>query len=48
MPAADLLGMTLKELKRETETVAIVAVSTRLGQRVAREELMAAAMRVWE
>jgi hypothetical protein len=48
MPTADLLGMTLKELKREIESGAIVAVSTRLGQRVAREELMAAAMRVWE
>lgn len=48
MPAADLLGMTLKELKREIETGAIVAVSTRLGQRVTREELVAAAMRVWE
>jgi hypothetical protein len=46
--AADLLGMTLKELKREIESGAIVAVSTRLGQRVTREELIAAAMRVWE
>jgi hypothetical protein len=48
MPAADLLGITLKELKREVESGAIVAVSTKLGQRVAREELMAAAMRVWD
>ena len=48
MPAADLLEMTLKELKREIESGAIVAVSTKLGQRVTREELMAAAMRVWE
>ncbi|HYO78321.1 MAG TPA: hypothetical protein VE010_17815 [Thermoanaerobaculia bacterium] len=31
MPAADLLGMTLKGLKREIESGAIVAVSTRLG-----------------
>jgi hypothetical protein len=48
MPAAELLGMTLKELKREIESGAIVAVSTRLGQRVTREELVAAAMRVFE
>ena len=48
MTAADLLGMTLKELKREIESGAIVAVSTRLGQRVAREELIAASMLLWE
>jgi hypothetical protein len=48
MSAADLLEMTLKELKREIESGAIVAVWTKLGQRVTREELMAAAMRVWE
>jgi lambda repressor-like predicted transcriptional regulator len=46
--AAGLLAMTLKELKREIETGSIVAVSTRLGQRVAREELVAAAMGIWE
>lgn len=48
MTAAELLGMTLKELKREIEDGAIVAVSTRLGRRVAREEMIAAAMGVWE
>jgi len=48
LPAAELLGMTLKELKREIETGAIVAVSTGLGQRVTREEMIAAAMRRWE
>jgi hypothetical protein len=48
MPAAELLGLTLKELKREIEDGAIVAVSTRLGQRIPREEMMAAAMQVWE
>jgi hypothetical protein len=48
MTAASLLGMTLKELKQEIEDGAIVAVSTRLGQKVSREEMMAAAMRVWE
>lgn len=48
MSVEGLLGMTLKELKREIESGAIVAVSTKLGQRVAREELIAAAMRLWE
>ncbi|HEY0144533.1 MAG TPA: hypothetical protein VGF48_26855 [Thermoanaerobaculia bacterium] len=48
MPAAELLGMTLKVIKREIEDGAIVAVSTRLGQRIPREEMMAAAMQVWE
>ena len=48
MTAADLLGFTLKELKREIEDGAIVAVSTALGQRMAKEELMAAAMQKWE
>lgn len=46
MSAADLLGMTLNQLKREIDDGAIVAVSTRLGQRVTREEMIAAAMRV--
>jgi hypothetical protein len=40
--------MSLKELKREIEDGAIVAVSTRMGVKVSKEELMAAAMRVWE
>jgi hypothetical protein len=48
MTAAGLLGMSLEELKREIGSGGIVAVSTRLGQRVAREELIAAAMRTWE
>lgn len=48
LTAADLLGMTLKELKREVEDGAIVAVSTGLGQRITREEMIAAAMRLWE
>jgi len=48
MTAADLLGMTLKELRREIEDGSIVAVSTGLRQRVTREEIIAAAMRVWE
>ena len=44
MTAAELLGMTLGELKREVEVGAIVAVSTSLGRRVARGELVAAVM----
>jgi hypothetical protein len=48
MTAAFLLGITLAELKREIEVGAIVAVSTRLGVKVPREELMAAALRIWE
>jgi hypothetical protein len=40
--------VTANQLKRELETGAIVAVSTRLGQRVAREEMIAAAFRTWE
>ena len=48
MSAAGLLGMTLKELKREIESDAIVAVSTPVGQKVPREEMVAVAMRVWE
>src|SRR5947209_7089123 len=48
MTAADHLGMSLKELKKEIEDGAIVAVSTRTGVKVSKEELMAAAMRVWE
>src|SRR5258708_1044746 len=48
MTAADLLGMTLKELRREIEDGSIVAVSTGLGQRVTRQEMIAAAMGVWE
>jgi len=40
--------MTIKELKTELETGAIVAVSTRLGRRVPREEMIAAAMRTCE
>jgi hypothetical protein len=48
MTASLLLGMTLKELKKEIEDGAIVAVSTRVGQRIAREELIAVAMQKWD
>lgn len=46
--AADLLGITMRELKRDIDDGAIVAVSTGVGMRVPKEELIAAAMRVWE
>ncbi len=48
LPAAKLLGKTFEALKREIADGSIVAVSTRLGQRVPREEMIAAAMRAWE
>src|SRR5438270_12110635 len=48
MTAAAHLGMSLKQLKREIEDGAIVAFSTRMGVKVSKEELMAAAIRVWE
>jgi hypothetical protein len=48
MQAADLLGMTFAEMRQEIADGAIVAVSTRLGQRVTKEEMIAAAMRIWE
>jgi len=48
MTAADLLGFTLKELKREIEDGAIVAVWTALGERMTREELVAVAMQKWD
>ena len=48
MTAADLLGMALKDLKRDIGDGVIVATSTPLGVRVAREEVIGAAMRLWE
>src|SRR4051812_20566708 len=48
LTSAELLGMTFAELQREVENGSIVAVSTRLGRRVPREELITVAMRVWE
>jgi hypothetical protein len=48
MTAADLLGMTLKELKADIEDGAIVAVSTALGIRLSKEELIALAMEKWD
>ena len=48
MTAAGLLGMSFQGLKKEIADGGIVAVSTRLGQRVTHEEMVAAAMRIWE
>jgi hypothetical protein len=48
MTAADLLGMTLKELKADIEDGVIVAVSTALGMRLSKEELIALAMEKWD
>ena len=48
LPAAKLLGIPFEALKREISDGSIVAVSTRLGQRIPREEMIAAAMRTWE
>jgi hypothetical protein len=48
MTAADLLGMALRELKRDIADGVIVAVSTAMGTKVTREELIAAAMRLWD
>lgn len=47
MTAADLLGMTLKELKRDIDEGVIVAISTGVGVRITREEMIATAMRLW-
>jgi excisionase family DNA binding protein len=48
MTAAELLGITLRELKRDIDDGAIVAVSTGLGMRISKEELIAAAMGKWD
>jgi len=48
MTAANLLGMTLKELKAGIEDGTIVAVSTALGMRLSKEELIALAMEKWD
>jgi hypothetical protein len=46
--AADLLGISFAQLKRDIDDGAIVAVSTGVGMRIPKEELIAAAMRLWE
>ena len=48
MTAAGRLGMTLQELKRDIADGAIVAVSTGMGTRVTKEEMIATAMRLWD
>lgn len=48
MTAADLLGMTFSDLKRDIEDGVIVATSTGIGLRISREEMLAAAMRLCE
>lgn len=48
MTAADRLGMTLQDLKRDIADGAIVAVSTAVGTRVTKEEMIATAMRLWD
>lgn len=45
--AADLLNLSLPQLRQEIKSGTIVTVSTGVGLRVPREELIAAAMRVW-
>jgi len=45
--AADLLELSLSVLKTEIADGTIVAVETGVGQRITREEMIAAAMRIW-
>jgi hypothetical protein len=45
--AGDLLEMSFRSLKKEVADGAILAVPTRVGLRIPREELIAAAMRIW-
>ena len=45
--AAGLLGISFKTLKKEIADGAIVAVSTGIGRRIPREEMIAVAMRIW-
>jgi hypothetical protein len=48
MTAAGLLGMTFRDLKRDMADGVIVATKTGVGMRIGREELIAAAMRLWD
>jgi hypothetical protein len=47
MTAADRLGISFLQLKAEIAEGTIVAVSTGMGMRVSKEEMIAAAMRTW-
>lgn len=46
--AADLLGTTLRDLKRDIDDGVILATSSHLGVRITRAEMVAAALRLWE
>jgi len=46
--AAALLGVSFRQLKRDVADGVILTVSTGVGERVSREEMVAAAMRVWD
>jgi len=48
LTAAERLGMTLQELKRDIADGVIVAVSTPMGTKVTKEEMIATAMRLWD
>lgn len=45
--AAELLGVSLSNLKTDISDGTIVTIETGVGQRVSREEMIAAAMRNW-
>ena len=47
MVAASLFGISFQQLKKEIAEGTIVAVSTGIGQRIPREEMIAVAMRIW-
>jgi hypothetical protein len=47
MAAAGFLGISFKALEKEFADGAIVTVSTGVGRRIPREELIAVAMRTW-
>ncbi len=46
--AADLLGMSFAKLRREMADGTILTISTGVGMRVPKEEMIAAAMRTWD
>lgn len=48
LTAAQLLGISLGELKKDIADGGIVAISTGVGLRVPREEMIAAAMERWD
>jgi hypothetical protein len=46
-PAVDLLGISFAALKKEVADGSILAISTGVGLRIPREEMIAVAMRLW-